>query len=107
MKQTIYLVASSRGVLRMTKSLPSLGRGEVPIKVDVTIEQGAFRTPVISKEIYIDDWREGIDINDVEFKQSVITPKEAEMIRESRMEKMKEILEAQGYMVAKPEAEKQ
>lgn len=105
MNQTIYLVADQRGVQRMTKSLPSLGRGEVPIKVDVTIEPGAFRTPVISKEIYINDWREGIDINDVEFKQSVITPKEAEMIRAARMDKMKEILEGQGYTVAKPETE--
>lgn len=107
MKETIFLVASARGVLRMTKNLPSLSRGEVPIKVDVTIESDAFRTPVISKEIYVNDWREGIDINDVEFKESVITPKEAEMIRASRMEKMKEILEAQGYTVAKPETDEE
>lgn len=105
MKHTIFLVANERGVQRMTKSLPSLNRGEVPIKVDVTIEPGAFRTPVISKEIYIADWREGIDIDDVEFKQSVITQTEADMIRAARMEKMKEILETQGYTISKPEVE--
>jgi hypothetical protein len=103
MKEVIYLVVSRNKVERMTKNLPAIGRGEVPVKVTVTIEDKAFRTPVIEKEVYIDDWREGVDMADVEFRESVITKEEAEIIRQKRLAKMQEILEAQGYQITKPE----
>lgn len=103
MNDTIYLVADRGGVRRMTKSLPNTGRGEIPIKVQVEVEPTAFRTPVIEKEIYINDWQEGIDIADIDFKQTAITPEEADTIRKNRLEKMSEILNANGYEVKKVE----
>ena len=101
MDETIYLVADQTGIKRMTKNLPSLNRGEIPIKVNITVAKEAFRTPVIEKQIVIDDWREGIDIADVEFRKEIITPEEAETIRQGRLEKMQEILRQNGYTVAK------
>jgi hypothetical protein len=103
MKEVIYLVAGSGGVRRMTKNLPSLYKGEIPIKVTVTVEPKAFRTPVIEKEVYVEDWREGIDMADVDFKQTAITPEEAEIIRKNRLKKMSEILKANGYQITKEE----
>jgi hypothetical protein len=107
MKETIYLVVSPYKVERMTKNLPGLSRGEIPVKLTITVDQKAFREPVISKEVYIDDWREGIDIADVEFKESIITQEEADGIKQRRLEKMRSILEAQGFTVTEPETEEQ
>jgi hypothetical protein len=103
MKEIIYLVVSPYKVERMTKNLPSLHRGEIPVKLTVNVDAKAFREPVISKEVYIEDWREGIDIADVEFKSNIITEEEAEQIRQRRLEKMRDILQEQGYMVTEPE----
>jgi hypothetical protein len=87
MKETIYLVASPYKVERMTKNLPALTRGEIPVRQTRTVDEKAFREPVISKEVYINDWRDGVDMGDVEFQESVITEEEAEMIRQRRLEK--------------------
>jgi len=103
MKETIYLVVSPYKVERMTKNLPGLSRGEIPVKLTITVDEKAFREPVISKEVHIDDWREGVDIADVEFRGSVITEEEAEIIKQRRLEKMRGILEAQGFTVTEPE----
>lgn len=103
MREVIFLVADRHGVRRMTKNLPSLNRGEIPIKVKVEVEEQAFRTPVIEKEIYVEDWREGIDMADVEFNLNAITKEEAEIIKQKRFDKMQSLLEAQGYAVTKPE----
>ena len=85
MKETIYLVVSPYKVERMTKNLPGLSRGEIPVKLTITVDEKAFREPVISKEVHIDDWREGVDIADVEFRGSVITEEEAEIIKQRRL----------------------
>lgn len=103
MKESIYLVVSRRKVERMSKNLPSLHRGEIPIKINLEVDEKAFREPVIAKDVYIEDWQEGTDISDVEFKGSVITQEEVELIRERRLAKMKEVLESQGYTITKPE----
>lgn len=103
MRETIFLIATATKVERMTKNLPSLKRGELPIKVTIDIKQGAFRTPTIDKEIIIDDWREGIDMDDVEFNRNIITKQEAEDIKQKRLAKMQEILEGQGFTVTKKE----
>lgn len=105
MKDTVYLIVSRRGVQRMTKNLPSTARDEVPVRVKVEMEESAFRTPVIEKEVYIDDWREGIDMADVDFKGGAITEEEAQIIRDQRLAKMREILTTQGYTVVPPEQE--
>lgn len=104
MKQTIYLSVDRWGVNRMTKSLPTLRRGEIPVKVILEVEESAFREPVIEKEILIQDWRQGIDIADVEFKEATITEEEAELIRAERMKKLREMLESKGYKITEPEA---
>ena len=105
MKEVIYLVVSPYKVERMTKNLPSLNRGEIPVKLVVEVDQKAFREPVIEKYVTIEDWRQGVDIADVEFKESVITEEEATVIRERRIDKMRAILEEQGYEVTKPATE--
>lgn len=103
MKDLIYLVIDNDKVKRMTKSLPSIYRGEVIVKLDVNVSQEAFDPPTLSQQIFVDDWRKGIDLDDVEFRQSIITEEEAETIRQRRLEKMREILEAQGFEITKPE----
>ena len=89
-----------RVVQRMTKNLPSLYKSEIPIKVKLTVEPTAFREPVIEKSIVVEDWRAGVDITDVEFKETTITEEEAWLIREQRLKRMAEVLEAQGYVAS-------
>ncbi len=103
MTETVYLVVDQSGVKRMTKNLPQLYKGEIPIKVKVTVEPTAFREPVIEKSIVVEDWREGVDIADVEFKETTITEEEAKLIREQRLKRMGEVLAGQGYTVTKAE----
>lgn len=107
MKDTVYLVVTNRKVDRMTKNLPELYRGEYPVKLEVTVEDSAFREPIIVREVNVVDWREGIDIADVEFKESSITVEEAMMIRQQRLERMRTILEQQGYQIIAPEKEEE
>src|SRR4051794_39286514 len=105
MNTTIYLIVDGRGVQRMTKSLPSLYKGEIPIKLNLTVEPTAFREPVIEKTVVVEDWREGIDIADVNFKETTITETEAQLIQEQRLQRMAEVLAAQGYVITKPAGE--
>lgn len=105
MKEVIYLVVNSKKVERLTRNLPDLKRGEVPVKLTLIVDPKAFRVPTIDKEVYIDDWREGIDLEDVEFKKNIITQGEAEEIKQKRLAKMKEIMEQQGWTVTKNEEE--
>lgn len=105
MKEIVYLIVNSRKVERMNKSLPDLRRGEIAVKLTVNVKDKCFGTATIPQEIYIEDWREGIDMEDVEFKKNIITKEEADIIKEKRLAKMKTILEAQGYSVEKVEEE--
>lgn len=102
MKETIYLVVSRHRVERMTKRMPELSRGEIPVKLVLEVDPSAFREPVIEKQVIIEDWRQGIDIGDVELREGVITETEAQMIRERRLAEMKRILEEQGYKIEEP-----
>ena len=103
MKETIYLYVSREGVQRMRKSLTSLHRGEIPVKIKVEIDKDAFQPPTIEKKIRISRWDSNIDMEDIEFKKDVITNEEAEIIKNKRIEKMKEILTNQGYTVVENE----
>lgn len=105
MKQTIFLVADRYGVKRMTKSLPGMSRGEIPIKLEIEVAETAFREPVITKKVVIEDWREGIDFGDVELKESTISESEAQIIRDARMKALTEALEAKGYKITPPEVQ--
>lgn len=86
----------------MTKNLPSLYRGEVAVKLTVTVTDKAFNPPTLDQEVVINDWREGIDLEDVEFRQSIITREEAEVIKQRRLAKMTEVLKKQGYKITPP-----
>lgn len=101
MEQIIYLYADSWGINRMTKNLGEVKRGEIPIKLTIKISEKAFREPVIEKEVVIEDWRQGVDIADIDFKETFITEEEAGAIREMRLKKMADILKQQGYEVRK------
>ena len=104
MKEVIYLVVDQRGVQNMRKTLPEVRRGEIPVKLTINVPPEAFSPPTLSQEITVNDWRQGIELSDVEFKHDIITPEEAEVIRQRRLEKMRSILEGQGFTVTEPEA---
>jgi hypothetical protein len=99
MKDVAYLVVSRHGVQSMRKSLPSMKRGEIAIKVNVTVADKAFAPPTIEQYIDIQDPYQGIDLEDVHFTGSTITKDEAEMIRQQRLARAAEILIANGYSV--------
>jgi hypothetical protein len=101
-KDTIFLRISHHKVEGMTKSLPSLNRGEIPVKLVVSVADSAFREPVIERHVEVVDWRDGIDIADIDFRESVITEEEASIIRQRRLIAMQRILESQGYTVVEP-----
>lgn len=103
MREIIFLVVSRQKVEKMTKSLPSLRRGEIPVKLVIEVAETAFREPVIERLVRIDDWREGIDISDVDFKETFITEDEAAHIRQQRLEKMAAMLAEHGYVVTQKE----
>lgn len=99
MREIIYLAISRRGVARMTKRLPDLNRGEIPVKLVVEVDDAAFREPVIEHHVHVTDWRQGIDLPDVELKDGIITEAEAEMIRAQRLAAMRKVLEQNGFEV--------
>lgn len=103
MKEVIYLAVSHQRVERMTKRLPDLARGEIPVKLVIEVDPTAFREPVIERHVHVADWRDGIDIADVELREAIITEEEAALIRARRLAAMRAILEAQGYSVTEPE----
>jgi hypothetical protein len=102
MRETIFLVVSRHKVEKMTKSLPQLRRGEIPVKLVIEVAETAYREPVIERKVIIEDWREGIDISDVDFKETFITEEEAALIREQRLKRMAAMLESHGYAVVAP-----
>lgn len=105
MKEVIYLVVSQNKVERMTKTMPNLYRGEIPVKLSIHVTDKAFNPPTLDQEVVVDDWRKGIDLEDVEFRQNIITKEEAETIRQRRLERMREVLENQGYTISPPSEE--
>ncbi len=90
---------------RMTKNLPPRYKGESPIKLSLTVEPAAFREPVIEKSVVVEDWREGIDIADVEVKETAMTEEEAQLTQDQRLQRMREVLKTQGYVVSKPDGD--
>lgn len=103
MKDTIYLIVNKKKVERMTKTLPDARRGEIIVKAMIEVKDSCFGQATIPQEIYIDDWRDGIDLEDVEFRKNFITKEESDLIKKKRLDKMTEILQAQGYDITKPD----
>lgn len=107
MKEVIYLRVSRAKVEGMTKNLPYINRGEIPIKLTIEVKDDAFKEPTIAKEVVIEDPLAGTDIAaDVEFKGNVITEDEAKKIKSMRIERMAEILRSEGFEITMPEEEK-
>lgn len=105
MKDTIYLTIAKDGVKHMRKSYNGSKKGEIVAKLHVEVENKAFSPPVIEKRVMINDWEEGVDVEDVRFDKRFITEEEAEEIRQKRIKKMKRILQEQGYTVEEAEEE--
>lgn len=103
MKEVIYLRVTRHRVEGMTKRLPELSRGEIPVKLVIEVDDTAFREPVIEQRIRVSDWRQGIDIADVEIREGIITEDEAALIRERRLAAMQQVLIDHGYEVVPPE----
>jgi hypothetical protein len=103
MKDTIFLIINRSGVQAMRKSFVGTKRGEVCVKFNIEMPSNAFEPPVLEQRVYIDSWTKGIDMEDVDFKQNIITEEEAAIVRERRLAKMAEILKSQGYTVSKSE----
>lgn len=101
MKETIFLIVSRNKVEDMRKNLPRLSRGQIPIKLNVEVKADAFVEPTIERDIVIDNWNHDIDVSDVLFEKSTITQKEADIIKENRLQRMQEILQQHGYEVKK------
>lgn len=105
MREVIYLAVSRRRVERMTKRLPDLERGEIPVKLMIEVDDAAFREPVIEHRVHVTDWRQGMDLPDLDLRDGIITEQEAEVIRARRLAAMRKVLEEHGYGVTEPAAE--
>lgn len=104
MKDVIYLVANKNRIDRLMRSVPeNLRKGEHAMRVEVTVDDQAFRSPLLTKQIHVEDWREGIDVSDVEFSEPYITEAEAKIIRDRREAQLIETLKAKGYNISKVE----
>lgn len=103
MKEIIYLTVNADSVVKMNKSYVGCRKDEIVVKLNVEVEDKAFNPPVLEKSVYINDWKEGCDIDDVRFEANFITEEEAEIIREKRLAKMRSILEGQGYTITEPQ----
>lgn len=99
MKDVIWLTITRNAVIKMTKGQPQLRGGEICAKVNVQVDPEAFKLPVIERTVHITDWLDGTDLADVSMKIVTITEEEAEVIRQRRLAKMKEILEEHGFEV--------
>lgn len=104
MTEEIFLIATKTGIDRMVKtekSATNLRKSEIPIRIKITIPDDNWKPPFIEKEIVINRWDKGIELEDVEFEGQYVTEEEAQWLREKRIERAKEMLEGQGYSVEK------
>lgn len=108
MKDTVWLVFNRSGVVKMTKREPDLERGQYPLKLNIIVENSAFRQPILEVPVMVSDWRQGIDAGDVDLREGTITEAEAQMIRDRRLAELVTVLADKGYKIeapAPPEAE--
>jgi hypothetical protein len=105
MKEVIYLAVSRQRVEGMTKRLPNLDRGEIPVKLVIEVDDAAFREPVIEHRVHVTDWRQGMDLPDLDLRDGIITEQEAGVIRTRRLAAMRKVLEEHGYGITEPEPE--
>lgn len=102
MRDVVFLVCDQGGVRRMTKSAPGLKRGEIPVKLSVTVDQDAFFTPVIEQSVHITDWRPSRTALIAAVAEGTITRSEADLIAADLLDGMIGTLERAGYTVTAP-----
>lgn len=108
MTDTIYLICTKKGVQSMVKTsrgVQNLRKGEVPIKLKVNVDDGNWKPPFIEKEIVVDRWDDNLELDDIDFEGQYVTEDEVDLIRQHRLDRMNEILSQQGYTVTKNEEE--
>jgi hypothetical protein len=98
MHDIIFLRCDRSKVLNMTKGVPATSRGEIIIKVAVTVDPKAYGNPVIEQKIEVVDWTEGIAASmvDVSLNRPFITEEEASLIRDKRIRELAEMLRDTG-----------
>jgi hypothetical protein len=100
MKDVFFVVFDQAGVRRMTKTPPETRtRGETFVRIGFEVDAAAFRPPVLTRQIHITDWREGMDLPDPQLKEGWITEAEAAVIRANRERALVEMVQALGYDV--------
>lgn len=57
MKDTVFLVTDSSGVVRMTKRAPSLYRNEVAVRLTVQVPDSAYRSLQVSATLDVPEER--------------------------------------------------
>lgn len=55
MKDVCYLVLKKTGVVRMVKKPPALDKGEVAVKVNVSISDSVFAAPFAECDMHVPD----------------------------------------------------
>jgi hypothetical protein len=101
-KETVWLTVNRVEVVKLTKNLPDLKRGQIPVKLLVEVDEAVFGAPVLEQRVHVADWREGLAFADPELRDLTITEAEAEMIRRQRIDSMRAALEDRGYVVTEP-----
>ena len=106
MKDTAYMICSRKKIENMRKTLPKdLSPAQIPIKVNLEIPDEQFGPKVLEKKVFVNEFRDNLDLEDVDFEGSHITEEEAEMIKENRKESARKFLEDQGFKVQEEEVE--
>ncbi|TYP92053.1 hypothetical protein LX73_2299 [Fodinibius salinus] len=110
MTDTGYLILDKNGIAGFKKTArgaENCGRNEIPVKVEVSMDESKFNKPYPTKKIHVTPWDKDIGIEDIHFEDSWITEEEEQMIRERRLEKYEKVLRDQGYKVEKIEDEEE
>jgi hypothetical protein len=84
-KETIWLTVNRVQVVKLTKNMPDLKRGEIPVKLLIEVDETVFGAPVLEQRVHVADWREGLAFADPELRDLTITEAEAEIIRGQRI----------------------
>ena len=105
MTDTIYLIITPNKVDRMVKTERSaldLYKNEIAVKLNIHVDAENWTRPFIEKEISVERYDKGIELQDIHFNDEFVTEEEAQLIRQSRLDKMRAILESEGYTINKP-----
>jgi hypothetical protein len=102
MRDTVFIVVDRAGARKMTKGLPAVKRGEIPIKLRLEVDEAAFSPPVVEQHLHITDWRAGRGAIQFAVREGTITEAEAGTLRADMLLEMRDTLERAGYTVTPP-----